>query len=385
MAASKRRVLVTGVARWWGALLVQRLVEDRRVDEVVAIDTEEPHHDLGDADFLKLDVRHSLVGKLVRAVGIDTVVHTQTLVDSIADDPRAAHETNVIGTLNLLAGLAGDDSPVRRVVMKSSAHVYGSRHDLPGHLREQQQLDTASAHSFVRDMIEAETSLAEFAIRNPEVETVALRFANSLNPEEPAPLARYFDLPLVPTVAGFDPVLQLIHRDDCVEAMVRATVGGQRGAYNIAADDPRPLSALLDRAGKLHAPLLPPAGALITSTLLARAGIASLSPQLVDLLRWGRTMDLSRARRQLGFAAGRDTPGALDEYIQQRRVLQFLPKHGQYTYERELEEYIHRRRARREQAATLRLATEGEPGMAPAKAPSAPPRRLRRSPQPHRS
>ena len=373
-------MLVTGVARWWGALLVQRLVEDSRVDEVVAIDTEEPHHDLGDADFLKLDVRHSLVGKLVRAVGVDTVVHTQTLVDSIADDPRAAHETNVIGTLNLLAGLAGDESPVRRVVLKSSAHVYGSHPDLPGHLREEQRLDAASSHSFVRDLVEAETSLSELAIRNPAMETVALRFANSLNPEEPAPLARYFDLPLVPTVAGFDPVIQLIHRDDCVEALLRAALGSGRGAYNIAAENAQPLSALLEGAGKLHAPLLPPAGSLLLSPVLGRLGIR-LSPQLIDLLRWGRTLDLGRARRQLGFVAGRDTPSALDEYVQQRRVLQFLPTHRQYTYERELEEYIHQRRARSERIATLRIATEAAPSDGARKA-SAPRPRRRRSPRP---
>src|SRR5207237_10840771 len=123
MPTRKRRVLVTGVARWWGALTVQRLVGEPEVEEVVGIDTEEPHHDLGDADFLKLDIRHSLIGKLVRTVGIDTVVHTQTAIDSIDQDPRGAHETNVIGTLNLLGGLAGGDTPDRRLVLTSSSHV----------------------------------------------------------------------------------------------------------------------------------------------------------------------------------------------------------------------------------------------------------------------
>ena len=375
MPNRKRRILVTGVARWWGALLVQRLVEDPRVEEVVGIDTEEPHHDLGDADFLKLDIRHSLVGKLVRTVGVDTVVHTQTTIDSFDRDARRAHDINVIGGINLLAGLAGDDSPVRRVVLKSSAHVYGSRHDLPGHLREDHALDTSSPHSFVRDIVEAETNLFEFSIRQPEVDTVALRFANSLSAEEPAPLARYLDLPLVPTVAGYDPVLQLVHRDDCVEALARATLEGPRGAYNIAGGNPRPLSALLDGAGKVHAPVLPPAGAFLLSSLLSRLGVASLSPQLFDLLRWGRTLDTSRARRHLGFRASRDTAAALDDFIQQRRVLQFLPSGHRYMYERELEEYIHTRRTkrRRAEAARLTLAAAVEPD-----APSGRPPRRRR-------
>src|ERR1700682_532579 len=103
MPSKKRRILVTGVARWWGALVVQRLVEDPDVAEVIGIDIRERRYDLGRADYLKLDVRHSLIGKLVRAVGIDTVVHTLTRVDSFDMDPRRAHEMNVIGTLNLLA------------------------------------------------------------------------------------------------------------------------------------------------------------------------------------------------------------------------------------------------------------------------------------------
>src|SRR3981081_4390448 len=131
MANKKRRILVTGGARWWGALLVQRLVEDPDVADVIGIDIREPRYDLGRADYLKLDIRHSLIGKLVRSVGIDTVVHTLIRIDSFDMDPRRAHEMNVIGTLNLLAGCAGEGSPVRRFVLKSSGHVYGSPFDTP--------------------------------------------------------------------------------------------------------------------------------------------------------------------------------------------------------------------------------------------------------------
>ena len=360
-------MLVTGVARWWGALLVQRLVEEAGVEEVVGIDTDDPRHDLGDADFLKLDIRHSLIGKLVRAVGIDTVVHTQVTVDFFDQDPRRAHETNVIGSINLLAGLAGDDSPVRRVVLKSSAHVYGARHDLPGHLREDRRLAANSPHSFVRDIVETETNLREFALRNSNVETISLRFANGLNPGEPGPLARYFDLPVVPTVLGFDPVLQLVHCDDCVEALLLATLGSARGAFNIAGGNALPLTALLDGAGKVHAPLLPPAGAALISSALARLGIAALSPQLIDLLRWGRTLDTSRAERELGFRTARDTMAALDEYVAQRRVLQFQPSTRRYTYERELEDYIHARRQRRRVANGAQLKIADEPALEPDK------------------
>ena len=375
MAGKKRRVLVTGVARWWGALLVQRLVEDPDVAEVIGIDVREPRYDLGRADYLKLDIRHSLIGKLVRAVGIDTVVHTLIRIDSFDMDPRRAHEMNVIGTLNLLAGCAGEGSPVRRFVLKSSGHVYGSRFDLPAGLREDHRLDSNSRHQFVRDIVEVESYVSDFALRNSNITTLVLRFANSLNPDEPQPLARYLDLEVVPTVAGYDPSLQLIHRDDCVEAMALATKKGPAGAYNIASPGPEPLSKLLDSAGKLHAPLLPPIGLELAAFAVRKAGVAFLSPQLLDLLRWGRSLSMAKAARELGFRAARDTRASFEDFIQQRRVLRYAPDRHAYKYEKELEDFIHTRQLASENG-------EGEPDGALAAAGK---ETLKAPPRPHRS
>ena len=343
MTSKKRRVLVTGVARWWGALVVQRLVEDTDVAEVIGIDIREPRYDLGRADYLKLDIRHSLIGKLVRSVGIDTVVHTLTRVDSFDMDPRRAHEVNVIGTLNLLAGCAGVGSPVTRFILKSSSHVYGSRPDLPTGIREDHRLDSNSRHQFVRDIVEVESYVNDFAARNAAIDILVLRFANSLNPDEPQPLARYLDLEVVPTIAGYDPTFQLTHRDDCVEAMRLAVKRGPAGAYNIAAPGGEPLSKLLDDAGKLHAPLIPPFGVDLAAFALRKSGVASLSPQLLDLLRWGRVLSTAKASRLLGFRAARDTRAAFEEYISQRRVLRYTPDNQGYQYEKELEDFIHSR------------------------------------------
>jgi UDP-glucose 4-epimerase len=368
LVARKRRILVTGVARWWGALVVQRLVDDPDVAEVIGIDIREPRYDLGRADYLKLDIRHSLIGKLVRSVGIDTVVHTLTRIDSFDMDPVRAHEMNVIGTLNLLAGCAGADSPVRRFVLKSSGHVYGSRFDLPPNLREDHRLDSNSHHQFVRDIVEVESYVSDFATRNPSIDILVLRFANSLNPGEPQPLARYLDLEIVPTVAGHDPSLQLIHRDDCIEAMTLATKRGPAGAYNIAPSGAEPLSKLLDGAGKLHVPLLPPFGIELAAFAMRRSGLAFLSPQLLDLLRWGRSLATAKAARSLGFRASRDTRTAFDDFIQARRVMRYQPDHHAYQYEKELEDFIHSRQPH---------PVNGESTNGETVAPTAPPRRRR--------
>ena len=115
--------------------------------------------------------------------------------------------------------------------------------------------------------------------------------------------------------------------------------------------------------------------------------MAALSPQLLDLLRWGRTLDTSRAERELGFRTARDTMAALDEYVQQRRVLQFQPSGRRYMYERELEDYIHDRRVRRRAAngARLKLAEEPAPELAEAPKPARSEPARGRRPRPRRS
>jgi UDP-glucose 4-epimerase len=168
---------------------------------------------------------------------------------------------------------------------------------------------------------------------------------------------------------GYDPPIQLVHRDDAIDAMVLATKRGPGGAYNIAAPGNEPLSTLLDSAGKLHAPLLPPLGLGVAAFAIRKAGVAFLSPQLLDLLRWGRTLATNKAARELGFRAARDTRAAFEDFIQQRRVLRYEPDRHAYQYEKELEDFIHSRQ----------LASEnGEPNGEVEVAPKAPPRRPRR-------
>ena len=75
----------------------------------------------------------------MQAAEIDTVIDTRLVVDSIQASPREAHEHNVIGTMNILAACGGPDSPVRKVVFKSSAHYYGCERDDPAFFTEEMQ------------------------------------------------------------------------------------------------------------------------------------------------------------------------------------------------------------------------------------------------------
>src|SRR5664279_4960956 len=72
------------------------------------------------------------MGRRVLITGLDTFCET----NSIGVSSRVLHEINVIGTLNLLAAAGSAGSSVRQVVIKSSAHVYGSSETDPTWFRE---------------------------------------------------------------------------------------------------------------------------------------------------------------------------------------------------------------------------------------------------------
>jgi hypothetical protein len=114
----------------------------------------------------------------------------------------------------------------------------------------------------------------------------------------------------------------------------------------------------------------------VTAFAIQRAGIAFLSPQLLDLLRWGRTLSTTKAARELGFRARRDTREAYEDFVQQRRVLRYEPDRHAYQYEKELEDFIHSRQVASE---------NGEAELVEEKEAVRSPRRPRPPQAPHRS
>ena len=131
-----RRILLTGLSTYWGGRLAQALERHPSVDVIVGVDSEDPAHELERTEFVRVSNQHALIRRIVRAAEIDTVVDTRLVVDSARTTTRLAHENNVMGTLNILAACSEADSPVRKLVFKSSAHYYGAGRDDPAFFTE---------------------------------------------------------------------------------------------------------------------------------------------------------------------------------------------------------------------------------------------------------
>lgn len=347
MTAQGRRILVTGVSRFWGAELARRLEADSGVEQIVAVDTEGPARPLARTDFVRADIRHSLVGKLVRGLGIDTVVHAGLIVDPQQAAARTVHETNVIGTMNLLAACGGADTPVRRLIVKSSTAVYGSEPDDPSFWSEEMSRRGPARDGFTRDLDEVESYVRDYEVRHPAVAVTLLRLGNVLGEVHDSPFARLFDLPVIPTVFGFDPRLQFLDEDDAVAALAHAAQGDCRGTYNVAGAGVVVLSQAIALLGKLNAPVIPFVGGTIALRVLERLGLVDFPPEFVRLLQFGRVVDTSRLHSELAFVPQRTTIETVMEYGRRRRVRGLVDDAAPYRYEAELEEFL-RSRARRD-------------------------------------
>ncbi|NEE08353.1 NAD-dependent epimerase/dehydratase family protein, partial [Streptomyces sp. SID7499] len=93
-------VLVTGAARQLGGRFVRRVQCEPGVDRVIAVDAVAPTHELGDAEFVRADIRQSALARILAEHAVDTVVHLDVSGKALGAGGRTAiKETNVIGTM----------------------------------------------------------------------------------------------------------------------------------------------------------------------------------------------------------------------------------------------------------------------------------------------
>ena len=336
---SPHRVLLIGVSNPLGAEVARRLAP--QVPLLFGCDIVDPVSALEEMDFVHADTRLSVIGKLVRQLKIDTVVHLAVTVDSPHDE-RSIHETDVIGTMNVLVGCAAPSSPVRRLVVKSSAVVYGASPGDPSFFAEDMTNWDRPASGVTRDLLEMEQLVSEFNLRNESVDVTVLRLG--LRVSEGTSLARYLSLPIVPTFLGFDPRLQLLHEEDAAEVIVRSVVASHPGTFNVAGDGVVLLSQAIGIMGGRPAPvLLPYAGWLSRLAVKTLAG-ADMPSHLIDVLTHGLVMDCSRLREEFRWRPAYSSRQAMDALARGREAEVLEPPSPPQEYE--LQVYLQQRRRR---------------------------------------
>jgi UDP-glucose 4-epimerase len=333
------RVLVTGISTFWGGRLAQVIEQDPNVEAIIGVSADDPTCEFERTEFVRVGLQHALLRRIVDAAEIDTVVDARLVVDSLQASARQAHETNVIGTMNILAACGGPDSPVRKVVFKSSAHYYGCEQDDPAFFTEGMRRPHAPRTRLESDIVEAEKAVDGFAQRNRDVTVTVLRFCNALGPDLRTTHTRLFDLPAVPGILGFDPRYQFIHEDDLVGVLRFAVERDLPGVYNAAGDGVLALSEVASLLGKPLAPILPPWGSSLAAAALRPLGVG-VPPEMLKQLRYGRGLD-NRKLKGAGYPFAYTSRETVLKHAEAQRARPL--RRGQaepYRYEREVEEFL---------------------------------------------
>jgi UDP-glucose 4-epimerase len=291
----RRRIVITGIAGRLGRILARRLHRDGRW-RVVGIDRRPFLGRPKDIEHVQVDLRTKKARDVFRAGDVAALVHM-----GVMHDPRKSeeehHSWNIAGTMRLLEYCQLYKIP--KVVVLSSANVYGPRPDNAQFLTEDAPLMGSQEFPEIRDLIEVDHLASGFFWKAREIETVILRPVHILGGVHNAP-SNYLRLPVVPTLLGFDPMVQIIHELDVIEAIVCALRAGVRGIFNVTGPGELPLSAVIKELERPVVPFPHPLARPLLSTLW-RFGATSFPVPELDFIRYVCMVDGARARKDLAY------------------------------------------------------------------------------------
>ena len=286
-------VVVTGSSGRLGRRLLRRL---HRTRSVIGMDVRSRDDLPPDISHELIDPRRNAARRVFSRRDVSAIVHL-----GITHNPQAPRSE--FYTQNLLAFRRvvefADQFKIPKIVLLSSANTYGPRAENAQFLSESAPLLAGERFFEMHALVELDMYAQSLFWVLPHIELVILRPANVLGTVRNAP-SNYLRLKMVPTLLGFDPMIQTVHQDDVVQAIERALAPGVRGVFNIAGPPPVALSRALQilRRKSVGVPYT-----------VAKGGLASLfalkmskfpAPE-IDFIRYVCMVDDTLARQQLGY------------------------------------------------------------------------------------
>ena len=305
-----RKVVITGISGRLGRIVARRLHHD--LDwQIVGLDRRPMQGRPKDIEHHQVDLRSKKARDIFRVGDVDALIHLGVMHDPRAR-PAELYSWNITGTTKLLEYCQAYRVP--KVVLLSSANVYGPRPDNAQVLTEVAPLLAAQRFPQMRDLVEIDHLVSTFLWRAAQIETVILRPVHIVGPVHNAP-SNYLRLERPPVLLGFDPMVQLVHYQDVAESIVHALAPNRRGIYNIIGPGEVPVSAVLRELGR-QPRAIPHPVAMPLLGLAFRFGLSSFPVNELDFIRYVCMVDGRRAAAELGFRPRyslRETIRAVDE------------------------------------------------------------------------
>jgi nucleoside-diphosphate-sugar epimerase len=269
-------IAVTGAGSVAGQALVRAFaVQGRRVLAVGA----GPDPGLGGLDGVRWRIADCTSPAVARELAdADVVVHVAAPTDLDADlrlTATARRARAVRSVQQVAAGAA--EVGARRLVVVTSAMVYGARVDNPVPLAEDAPLLAVRDDGVVGDLLEVERVLARLPKVHPRLRVTVLRPAALVGPGVDTLVTRHFETPRLLTLRGEAMLWQFCHLQDLGSAAVLAVQAELDGVLTVAAL-PWLSTAEVERITGLRRVELPASLAYGTAERLHRARVLPAPP-----------------------------------------------------------------------------------------------------------
>jgi UDP-glucose 4-epimerase len=310
-APPRFRLALTGCRTFLGDRLIQALEDDPRCEHVVALDIRPPLSGRGKTTHVRVDLTDpssdEQMAKVLEAEKVDTLVHTAFLAYP-SHSGSWAHELEAIGSLYVMNAAAS--AKVRKVVLTSTTAVYGANADNPAFLSEEHPLKGVKGSRWVGDRVAVEKELARLARDCPDIITTSLRFCMTVGPTIRNFYTKLLTPQVVPTVMGYDPLMQFLHEDDAVAALLEAVREDHRGAFNIVGAGTLYYSDVLRLGGKIAVPV-PHFLGYPTASALFNVQLSVVPGTFLNFFRFSWVADGARMRARMGLSPHYTSRGAL--------------------------------------------------------------------------
>jgi UDP-glucose 4-epimerase len=303
METDPRTVVVTGAAGGIGQLVVTTLADHGCV--VHGVDRNHPSFRPPEGvTFHQADIRKRGFHEVLRKHHPGAVVH---LARERSFRVKAAerHRVNFEGTARVID--LAVQSGVRKVIFASRHTVYGALPDQAQFLTEEHPPMAGRTFPEVQDLVAADLYACGMGWRYPETEVVVLRPVNAVGPTVNTLLSRYLGRPRIFTIAGFDPLYQILHEQDLARAVEHALAPGLRGVFNVTGPGQVPLHVLIEHTGTPHVALPEP----LLRLLMGRLGFPEIPRGAYDFLKYACTVDGGRFTEATGFSPAHGLPATL--------------------------------------------------------------------------
>ncbi len=174
-----------------------------------------------------------------RLDGVDSVVHLDlgpAVAADLDDAPgRAAAAERLVSGARAVLG-AAERTGVPRVVLVTSAMVYGAAPDNPVPLDEDAPLRATPDGGLVAALLQVEAEVERARSSTPGLTVTVLRPAVLVGPGANSVLTRHFEAPRLLVLKGSRPHWQFCHVDDLVTALELAALGTAEGTLTVGCE-----------------------------------------------------------------------------------------------------------------------------------------------------